>query len=163
MWITKHETNGAALLDQHLRPPFTPWGQSKFDAAVPSLGPRAIPGKENDPDLHCYPDGIPQILTAPEPFQIVTTKKQMLMFFEKYHGWRQIFIDGRKLPEDAIPTYDGYSVGHWEGDTLVVQSVGFNDKIWLDYLGDPRSDAFTPNGILQASGRQNIVNQRDRR
>src|SRR5262249_32746557 len=55
--------------------------------------------------------------------------------------WRQIFTDGRKVPDDAMPTYDGYSVGHWEGDTLVVQSVGFNDKIWMDYLGDPRSDA----------------------
>jgi len=141
VWVTKRETNGAALVDPKLRPPMTSWAQARFDAAVPSIGPRAVAGKENDPNLKCYPDGIPKILTSPEPFEIVTTQDKILMLFEKDHGWRQIWTNGEKLPDDPDPTYDGYSVGKWEGDTFVVESNGFNDRIWLDYLGDPRSES----------------------
>jgi hypothetical protein len=120
----------------------TSWGQARFDASIPSLGPRAIPGKENDPALYCYPDGFPKILTSPEPFEIISMPGRVVMFFEKDHGWRQIWTDGRKLPDDPPELrYDGYSVGHWETDTFVVESTGFNDKLWLDYYGDPHSDA----------------------
>jgi hypothetical protein len=136
------------LVDPRLRPPMTPWGQARFDAAVPSSrspgpeGDRVVPGKENDPALACFPDGIPKILTSPEPFEIITIPGRVLMFFEKDHGWRQIWTDGRKLPEDPPELrYDGYSVGRWEGDTFVVESSGFNDKLWLDYYGDPHSES----------------------
>jgi hypothetical protein len=135
------------LVDPRLRPPMTAWGQARFDAAVPSSrspgpeGDRVIPGKENDPTLSCFPDGIPKILTSPEPFEIITIPGRVLMFFEKDHGWRQIWTDGRKLPEDPPELrFDGYSVGRWEGDTLIVESNGFNDKLWLDYYGDPHSE-----------------------
>ena len=104
-------------------------------------GDRVIPGKENDPTLSCFPDGIPKILTSPEPFEIITIPGRVLMFFEKDHGWRQIWTDGRKLPEDPPELrFDGYSVGQWEGDTFIVESNGFNDKLWLDYYGDPHSE-----------------------
>jgi hypothetical protein len=135
------------LVDPRLRPPMTAWGQARFDAAVPSSrspgpeGDRVIPGKENDPTLSCFPDGIPKILTSPEPFEIITIPGRVLMFFEKDHGWRQIWTDGRKLPEDPPELrFDGYSVGRWEGDTFIVESNGFNDKLWLDYYGDPHSE-----------------------
>src|SRR5215510_3890609 len=135
------------VVDPRLRPTMTPWGQARFDAAVPSSrspgpeGDRVIPGKENDPTLSCFPDGIPKILTSPEPFEIITIPGRVLMFFEKDHGWRQIWTDGRKLPEDPPELrFDGYSVGRWEGDTLIVDSNGFNDKLWLDYYGDPHSE-----------------------
>jgi hypothetical protein len=121
----------------------TPWGKSRFDATVPSVGPRAIAGKENDPALQCYPDGIPKILTSPEPFEIDMLPNKVLMLFEKDHGWRQIWTDGRKPPEELVPGYDGYSTGKWDGDTFVVTSTGFNDKIWIDYQGDPRSESLT--------------------
>src|SRR5204863_278388 len=84
-------------------------------------------------------DGIPKILTSPEPFEIVTIPGRVLMFFEKDHGWRQIWTDGRKLPADPPELrFDGYSVGRWEGDTFIVESSGFNDKLWLDYYGARR-------------------------
>jgi len=135
------------LVDPRLRPPMTPWGQARFDAAVPSSrspgpeGDRVVPGKENDPTLSCFPDGIPKILTSPEPFEIISVPGRVLMFFEKDHGWRQIWTDGRKLLDDPPELrFDGYSVGRWEGDAFIVESNGFNDKLWLDYYGDPHSE-----------------------
>jgi hypothetical protein len=119
----------------------TPWGQARWDAAVPSSGDRVIPGKENDPALFCNPNSFPKILTSPEPFEIITIPGRVLMFFEKDHGSRQIWSDGRQLPKDREPRWDGYSVGRWEGDTFVVESTGFNDLTWLDYYGDPHSES----------------------
>jgi hypothetical protein len=121
-------------------PPFTAWAQPRFDASIPSGGPRDIIGKENDPTLKCDPDGFPKILNSPEPFEIVIAARRMFMFFEKDHIWREIWLDGRALPKDPDPTWNGTSVGHWEGNTLVVESNGFNDGTWLDYQGDPHSD-----------------------
>ena len=136
------------LVDPRLRPPMTAWGQARFDAAVPSSkspgpeGDRVVPGKENDPALSCFPDGIPKILTSPEPFEIISVPGRVMMFFEKDHGWRQIWTDGRKLSDDPPELrFDGYSVGRWEGDTFVVESNGFNDRLWLTYYGDPHSEA----------------------
>lgn len=153
VWAIRPATNTprlafeCCLVDPRLRPPFTPWGQARFDAAVPSSrspgpeGDRVIPGKENDPTLACAPDGYPKILTSPEPFEIISIPGRVLMFFEKDHGWRQIWTDGRTLPEDPPELrFDGYSVGRWEGDTFIVESSGFNDELWLDYYGDPHSE-----------------------
>lgn len=123
------------------RPPLTPWGKEKFDAARPLVGPRAVPGEENNPSLQCVPDGPPKLLTLPNPFEIVQIPGRVLMFFELEHIWREIWTDGRALPKDPDPSYLGYSVGKWEGDTFVVETVGFNDKLWDDSFGNPRSDA----------------------
>jgi hypothetical protein len=154
VWAVKIATTAprtgfeCCLVDPRLRPPMTAWGQARFDAAVPSSkspgpeGDRVVPGKENDPALSCLPDGIPKILTSPEPFEIVSVPGRVLMFFEKDHGWRQIWTDGRKLSDDPPELrFDGYSVGRWEGQTFVVESNGFNDKLWLNYYGDPHSEA----------------------
>src|SRR5438876_308889 len=114
------------LVDPKLRPPMTAWGQARFDAAVPSSrspgpeGDRVVPGKENDPALSCFPDGIPKILTSPEPFEIISVPGRVLMFFEKDHGWRQIWTDRKLLQDPPEQRFDGYSVGRWEGDTFVV-------------------------------------------
>jgi len=62
------------------------------------------------------------------------------MFFERDHAWRQIWTDGRSHPKDLEPTWMGDSIGKWEGDTFVVDTVGFNDKSWLDFYGDPHSE-----------------------
>ena len=75
------------------------------------------------------------------PFKIVQAPRQMVMLFEHYDPPRQIYTDGRPLPTDPEPTWMGYASGKWEGDTLVVQSVGFNDKTWLDAGGHPHSEA----------------------
>jgi hypothetical protein len=139
VWIGKRDATQA--VDEKFRPPMTPWAQQRFDAAVPTLGPRVIAGKENDPILRCNPDGIPKLLGVPQPFEIIQIPGRMLMFFEHNRHWRTIWMDGRKLPEDPDPSWMGYSVGRWEGDTLVVDSIGFNDIPWLNFYGDPHSDA----------------------
>ncbi len=127
-------------IDEKARPPLTPWGQAKFDAAAPLVGPRAVAGKENNPALHCEPEAVPKSLVLPNPFEIIQTPGRIFMFFEQYHLWRTIWADGRALPKDLDPTFLGYSVGHWEGDTFIVDTIGFNDKPWVDSYGNPRSE-----------------------
>ena len=127
-------------IDEKLRPPLTPWGQARFDAAVPLVGPRAIAGKENNPALQCEPEAVPKSLVLPNPFEIVQIPGRIFMFFEQYHLWRTIWADGRALPKDPDPTFLGYSVGKWEGDTFVVETTGMNDKPWVDSYGNPRSE-----------------------
>ncbi len=131
---------GMNAVSNRTRPPLTPWGQAKFDASRPLVGPRAIPGVENNPELRCEPDGPPKLLNLPNPFEIVQVPGRVLMFFELGHIWREIWTDGRPLPKNPDPTYLGYSVGKWEGDTFVVDTIGFNDKLWDDSYGNPRSD-----------------------
>jgi hypothetical protein len=127
-------------VDDRTRPSLTPWGQARFDAAKPLMGPRAVGGQEDSPALHCDPSGPPQLLILPNPWEIVQIPGRMFMFFEEYHIWRTIYTDGRPLPKDPDPTWLGYSVGHWEGDTFVVETVGLNDKVWADLSGNPRSE-----------------------
>jgi hypothetical protein len=120
-------------------PPLTPWGKARFDANTPGYGPRAQAGG-NDPMLECNPIGVPKILFMVLPHEIIQTRDRMFMFFEREHAWRQIWTDGRQHPKDVEPTYMGDSIGWWEGDTFVVDNVGFNDKTWLDFYGSPHSD-----------------------
>jgi hypothetical protein len=127
-------------IDEKARPPLTPWGQARFDAAVPLVGPRAIAGKENNPALHCEPEAVPKSLILPNPFEIVQIPGRMFMFFEQYHLWRTVWAGGRPLPNDPDPTFLGTSVGKWDGDTFVVETIGMNDKPWVDSYGNPRSE-----------------------
>jgi len=98
-----------------------------------------------DPEGYCLPPGGPRMMATPYPMEIIQLpeQKRILMIFEgATHVWREIYMDGRKHPEgDALnPTYLGHSVGHWEGDTLVVDVVGFNEQTWMDYYGHPHTD-----------------------
>ena len=93
------------------------------------------------PLSRCLPVGEPMSFTIPAPTKIVQTPELIVMLHEEVNSFRQIFLDGRKLPKDPVPTWVGYSVGHWEGDTLVIESSGFNDKTWLDGFGHPHSEA----------------------
>ena len=127
-------------IDERLRPPLTPWGQARFDAAAPLVGPRAVAGKENNPALHCEPEAVPKSLILPNPFEIIQIPGRMFMLFEQYHLWRTIWADGRPVPKDPDPSFLGYAVGKWEGDTFVVDTIGFNDKPWVDSYGNPRSE-----------------------
>ena len=127
-------------VDDRVRPSLTSWGQAKFDAAKPLMGPRAVGGAEDSAALHCEPSGPPQLLILPNPVEIVQIPGRMFMFFEELHIWRTIWTDGRPLPKDPDPSWLGYSVGRWEGDTFVIETVGFNDKVWADLSGNPRSE-----------------------
>ena len=123
-------------------PEMTALGNEKYMANKPSNGPRTHSLKETDDPVlkQCLPPGTPRIYLQPFPFQIVQTPKEILMIYEYDHTVRQIFMDGRQHPEDITPTYMGNSIGKWDGDALVVDTVGFNDKTWLDRDGHPHSD-----------------------
>jgi len=93
---------------------------------------------KDNPDAHCLPMGFMQFHTHPQPRKIIQTPDVILIIYEANSGLRQIFMDGRPLPgPDAEPWWYGYSVGKWEGDTLVVESRGFRDGEWLDVRGSP--------------------------
>jgi hypothetical protein len=93
------------------------------------------------PTERCLPHAVPDAALVPYPFKIVQTPAVTIVLFEPFMDYRQIFTDGRALPKDPQPTWMGYSVAKWEGDTLVVDSAGFNDLTWLDDGGHPHSDA----------------------
>ena len=94
---------------------------------------------KDDPEANCLPSGIPR--GSPYPWRFAQTPGLYFIVFEgNIHSWRQIFMDGRKHPEDPDPAWYGHSIGHWEGQTLVVDTVGFNDKFWFDYKGHPHTE-----------------------
>jgi hypothetical protein len=93
------------------------------------------------PDQRCLPLGVPRAELISFPFKIVQTPGLIVMMYEQDNTRRQIYTDGRKLPADPNPTWLGYSVGHWEGETLVVESAGFNDQVWIDSAGHPTSES----------------------
>jgi hypothetical protein len=123
-------------------PPMTPWAQQKYRANKPNVGPRAVSLTEtNDPVMQCAPPGVHRIYTIRgEPVEIAHTPGRVLMLFEYDHFVRNIYTDGRQHPKDLNPSWMGDAIGKWEGDTLVVDTVGFNDKTWLDNDGLPHSE-----------------------
>lgn len=123
-------------------PPMTPWAEAKYKEAKPTFGPKAVTVEEsNSPDYSCMPPGVPYIYFRPHPFEFVQGPGRVVMLFEYDHFVREIYTDDRKHPQDPDPTWMGHSIGWYEGDTLVVDTVGFNDKTWLDRVGHPHSDA----------------------
>src|SRR5438552_4480248 len=92
------------------------------------------------PNLRCLPDGVPHADLLPEPFKIIQTAREIVMLYEVETIFRQIFTDGRKFPNDPAPAWLGYSIAKWEGDTLVVDTMGFNDLSWLDARGHGHSE-----------------------
>ena len=96
--------------------------------------------RRDDPVTHCLPGGPSEMLGG--MYRIMQSSNMAALLYEGGSGrYRQIFMDGRKLPNDPNPTWFGYSVGHWEGDTLVVETSGFNDRSWLDRAGHPHSES----------------------
>jgi len=102
---------------------------------------RAVNLRHDNPVTHCLPAGPQAIFAAGSTryYRIVQSRSVIALLFE-LGDFRQIYIDGRALPKDPNPTWVGYSVGHWEGETLVVTTAGFNDKTWLDMVGHPHSE-----------------------
>ena len=122
-------------------PEMTPWALAKYKEAKSSNGGQYTLDTTNDPVVtKCDPPGVPRVYFHPYPFEFVSTPTFMLMLYEYDHMVRRIYTDGRPIPEDPDLTWMGSSVGHWDGDTtFVVDTVGFNDKTWLDRLGHPHS------------------------
>ena len=95
---------------------------------------------EDGPAANCVPNGMPSIMTQPYPIEILFTPGKVTILIEAYAQWRQIFTDGRAHPEDPDLTFNGHSIGHWEGDTLVVDTVGFTTDTFLGNQGMRHSD-----------------------
>ncbi|MBZ5661030.1 MAG: hypothetical protein LAO08_11545 [Acidobacteriia bacterium] len=121
-------------------PPMTPWAEAKFKSTkAPHTG--GYSGPSDDTTLTCFPPGVPRIYLFNFPMEIFEVPGRVLIVYEFGHFIRQIYTDGRPHAADANSTWMGDSIGKWEGDTLVVDTVGLNDKTWLDQLGHPHSDA----------------------
>jgi hypothetical protein len=124
--------------------PMQPVAKAKFDSERNGHGPNVVIdfASNTDPFIKsCDPLGVPRVLLANHPFKIVPAAGEMIILYERSHDFREIYMDGRAHPKDLDPTWWGHSIGHWEGDTLVVDTVGLNEKTWLDYHGLPHSDA----------------------
>ena len=114
--------------------PYQPWAdQIVKDRANGARG-------KDDPAAHCVP-GMPKLIVLPYPYKIFQTPGTTIILYEGFTTFRQIFTDGRSLPKDPQPSWLGYSVGKWDGDTFVVDTVGINDRTWMDNAGRPHSDA----------------------
>ena len=115
--------------------PLQPW-------AVELRAKRVADNSKDNPDAHCLPIGITQLHNHPQPRKIIHTPSVIVILYEANGGIRQIFTDGRPLPNnDPQPWWYGYSIGKWEGDTLVVETTGFRDGGWLDVNGAPLTNA----------------------
>ena len=115
--------------------PYQPW-------AADLVKERMADNSKDNPDANCLPMGIAQMNAHPFPRKIIQTPTEVLLIYEGSGTTvREVFLDGRTLPKDPEPWWNGYSVGHWEGDTLVVETTGFMDEGWLDVRGSPLTSA----------------------
>ena len=112
--------------------PLTPAGLERWKHNAQPTTPSPI--------VNCLPDGMPHGNVLPQPFKVIHSTGVIVLLYEVGTTFRQVFMDGRKLPVDPSPAWQGYSVGRWEGDTLVVDTIGFNDRSWLDVRGTPHSE-----------------------
>ena len=117
-----------------------PWTQAKFKSIKPGYGPFAT-SESDDPILKCLPPGVPRIMLSPFPMQIVQMQGQVIMLFEYDHFVRIVYTDRKTHSKDLDPSWMGDSIGAWDGNTLVVDTVGLNEKSWLDQIGHPHSVA----------------------
>jgi hypothetical protein len=114
--------------------PFQPWAADLVKA-------RRAANNKDDPDGHCQPLGAVKMHLHPYPRKLIQLAGSIVILYERDTVYRQIFTDGRTLPQDPQPSYYGYSTAQWEGDTLVVRTNGFRDGLWLDISGTPLTDA----------------------
>lgn len=116
--------------------PMLPWTQAMFEYNQANHS-------KYDPEGFCLPPGGPRSMGTPYPAEIIQHRDRIIIIFEGGgHVWREIHMDGREHPpiEELNPSYFGHSVGHWDGDTLVIDTVGYNEKTWLEYAGHMHSD-----------------------
>jgi len=114
-------------------PPMQPWAADLVKKRTATQG--------QDPNVHCMPRGAPRIWTDDYYKRLIQTPERLIILTERNMQYRQIFTDGRPLPKDPNPTWNGYSTGHWDGDTLVIETAGFRDDLWLDANGHPLTES----------------------
>jgi hypothetical protein len=113
--------------------PYQPWA-----AAI--VKQRSDDQRKDDPNAHCLPVGLVRMYTTPLFRKIVQTSGLVVILNERNAEYRQIFTDARPLPADPQPSWNGYSSGKWDGDTLVADTMGFQERSWIDAMGHPRSE-----------------------
>ena len=114
--------------------PYTQWSKDQMVVR------RANGGRE-DPHSYCKPPNFPRAWTLPQYMKIVQTPGLVVVLHEFNAAYREVYMDGRPLPKDPNPTWNGYSVGHWDGDTLVIETNGIRDDMWLDIQGSPVTES----------------------
>lgn len=132
IWELPYITDmGKQVLDTPAEVPFLPWSKAMYDYVQASHN-------AYDPEGFCLPPGGPRAFGTPYPAQFIQQKDRIIIIFEGgAHVWREIHMDGRPHPKGAAlnATYFGHSVGRWEGDTLVIDTVGYNERTWLGFNG----------------------------
>jgi hypothetical protein len=123
-------------LDMPAGLPYQPWAAALVKQRTADQG-------VDDPHVRCLPDNPPRTWVMPHLTKAVHTSKLLVLLYEVNAMYRQIFTDGRPLPQDPNPSWMGYSSARWEGDTLVVKTIGFRDDLWADMSGSPLSEAAT--------------------
>jgi hypothetical protein len=114
--------------------PFQPWAAALYKQRADALG-------KGRPSERCIPHGVPDgMLVRNSPFKLVQTSGVLVVLYEEFNHYRQIFSDGRGFPPETNSSWFGYSIGKWEGETFVAQTVGFNDQSWFDDPGHPHSE-----------------------
>ena len=127
----------AILLDPPNGIPYKPWARAVKDYRWD------VRRSRDDPEGFCLPPGVPRAMTTPYPVEILQLPERIIMIYEGgAHIFRVIYMDGRPHPQSALeqPSWTGHSVGHWEGDTLVVDVVGLNEGTWIDANGHPHTE-----------------------
>ena len=127
--IAEPQWKGVHSADKHVDVPFLPWAVQVFNQRVETLS-------KDDPEARCLPVGVPRYMFDAYAFQVIQMPEQVVFLFEgDNYPWRIIRINSTH-PKDLSPTWMGDAVGHWEGDTLVVDTTNFNGKSWLDEVGE---------------------------
>ena len=134
IWV--QDWSDTKYVDKAVDVPFTPWGLATFQERRANLS-------KDDPEGYCLPPGVPRYTGTPYPFQIIQLADRVVILYEgASHMYRTVFMDGRQHSKDLNPTWLGESIGRWEGsDTLVIDTIGFNARTWLDYVGHPATEA----------------------
>jgi len=115
--------------------PFQPWAAAIYKERQDNLA-------KDRPSGRCLPHGVPDaMMVRSGPFKIAQTPGVVFILYEEFNHYRQVFTDGRGLPKITNPAWFGYSVGKWEGDVFVADTIGFNDQSWLDDPGHPHTEA----------------------
>jgi len=113
--------------------PMLPWAEKLYKERIENNG-------RDRPSARCLPHSVTDFDALFNPKKFIQTPGVLVLLFESYHSFRQIFTDGRSLPSNPEPGWFGYSAGRWEGDTLVVDTIGIDPKTWLDDSGHPHTD-----------------------